>query len=392
MARRTFEFIDVKDWCRPAESPAHFMQTPKSWLPLLAPCQARIRPAPGDLGSLDWLLEKDSSNIAVSIRQETIDVSGSLVANLGPAVVKDSSLLVFVRDFLAIAEGYGDRNWLNFQLNRWPTAHNMFMIQDQAGILPLRIIDIDDSALVNIDEPCLYLSVRADDRNIYHWLYETLPRLICLDVCPALRDLPLLVRSPLSDLQKAFLGWMGLSPRFVVTEGRSVRVSNLFFASLPNPPPLHRELLDWMRRRILPGVPAVPDPRRRRLLISRSDGANGRRLANEEELDARLQPLGFERLVMSKLTPEQQIQAFRHAEIVVLPHGGAGSYMTFTPEDCRFIEIYSPDYLNSTLFSLCKSVGRRYTAVIGWQAGTSNDFGVNCPEIEALVGQMLAPP
>lgn len=391
MPPKTFEFIDVRDWCQPAESAAQLLDRPRTWWPLLEPCRAAA--AKPDWHLSEGLGEEDflagvSTNIGLPLGRE-IAVSGSVIAHLGPAIVKDSSLLVLVRDNLALTEGYGDRRWAGFQLQSWPQAHNLHRsvvgVNGPGWQMGVKAYDIDERTLLRLDRPCLYLSARRDDRNLYHWLFETLPRLICLDAVPDLRRLPFLVREPLTDLQLAFLKWMGFEQEVIVTKGRSVLAPDLFFASIPSPPPLHRPLLDWLRRRILAGLPEPAAPPTRRLFISRLDAGNGRRVVNEEEVVEALQPLGFERLVMSRCPPLEQVQAFRQAELVVLPHGAAGGHLLFMPEGSSVIELHSPTQLNNVYFAASKTLGLSYGSMAGTRGGSGNDYSVDPQRLLGLL-------
>jgi hypothetical protein len=207
-----------------------------------------------------------------------MSVSGSVIANLGQAIVKDSSLLVLVRDGLAITEGYGDARWADYQLKTWPDFHNsppaiIGADQRQKWTMRVKVYTLEPQDILFVDRPCLYLSVRPNDRNIYHSVFETLPRLRCLQLIPQLRALPLLVREPLTPLQLCFLRWMGVDQELIVTGGRSVRASSLFFASIPSPPAIHAEVVNWLGESV---VPSRCDQGRRRLLISRRDSGAGR--------------------------------------------------------------------------------------------------------------------
>ncbi|MBP2303082.1 glycosyltransferase family 61 protein [Azospirillum picis] len=383
MPLRTFEFIDVRDWCRPAESPEQLLKLPRTWWPLLASCRApAARP--------DWYLSREieeklflsrvSSNIGLPLDRDAA-ASGSVLAHLGPAIVKDSSLLILVRDNLALAEGYGDRRWADFQLRSWPQAHNLY--RSVVGVngpnwqMGVKAYDLDERGLLHLDRPCLYLSVRQDDRNLYHWIFETLPRLVCLEAIPELQQFPLLVRDPLTELQLAFLRWMGFEQEVIVTGGRSVLAADLFFASIPSPPALHRPLLEWLQHRITTGLPNASCSTRRRLFISRQDARNGRQVVNEDEVAEALLPLGFERLIMSRCSPLEQIQAFQQAEKVILPHGAAGAHLLFMPKKSSIIELHSPNQINNVYFAAAKTRGIPYGSLTGTSVGVGNNYLVD---------------
>jgi hypothetical protein len=391
MIANTFEFISILDWCRQASSPNDLMRQQRSFLPLFASNKHSL-PAP------DWdqmaqkgvsLLPSISLNIGFPLDGE-VEASGSVIANLGPCLIKDSSLLVLVRENLAITEGYGDARWCNFQLRQWPYAHNLhpsFVGVDKPNPVRLWVKAYagDDNKPIQLDRPCIYLSVRDNDRNPYHWIFETLPRLRCLSLIPELRELPLVVRSPLTELQMAFIQWMGIEQEIFVTGGRSVYCSSLFFPSIPSPPALNRDFLHWLQQSIESSLPPVSGHTRRRLYISRRDATQGRILTNEEQVIGCLARKGFESLVMSELSPLDQINAFRHAEMVVMPHGAAASYMLFAPPGCALIELHTPKLPNNLYFALTKLAGGRYGCLSGRGVGENLDFTVELEELESML-------
>ena len=342
--------------------------------------------------TLGDLLSKTSPNIGLSARQILsghVSASGSLVANLGPAFVIASSLIVLVRRNLALTEGFGDAKSLRHQRANWPKAHFhpasiVGLDRGRPYFTRTNAYTLDRTAPMIVDEPCIYLSVRRDDRNPYHWIFETLPRLKCLQAIPALRDLPLLMRDPPTVFQRAFLDWMGVKNDILISEGRNIACRSLIFPSIPYPPPLHPETIAWLQAEILGGQPLPVRQSRRRILISRRDGGNGRRVANEDELAARLAAFGFERLTLSEMEPAEQIRAFRESEIVVLPHGAAGALLLFAPSDCRVIELQAPRQLNALYFVLTRMIGQPYSVLLGKGARRTNDYSVDADALAAL--------
>jgi hypothetical protein len=391
MPPRTFEFITVKDWCRKAVSARDLLETPRTWLQLLddtCVTGASLATNPEFSGTT-------SLNTVIPLVPGT-HVAGSILANLGEAVVKDSSLLVLVRDALAITEAYGDLRWLQHQLKTWPQAHNLYLstvgLDGPRWTMGLKAYELDKADLLTVDGPCLYLTVRSQDKNIYHWLYETLPRLYCLEIIPELANVPLLVREPLTPLQGAILRWMGITNPILVTGGKSVAAKQLLFPSIPAPPNCHTPLLDWLRSRILRGCPAHTGRSDRRLFITRRRDGNGRMLLNEEEVGAMLEGYGFEQLTMNRLSPDEQMNAFREAELVVFPHGAAGSYTLFMQPGTHIVELQSATDTNNALLPLAAAAKVGHTVLFGNAEGPGNDFIVPAAKVENMVRGLLDRP
>ena len=376
MLQNTFEFIGLEDWCRKAESPESLINNLKTFLPLFPNEDACIpyKENPYLLEKYKNLLyEADSiiTGLKFSELSKPFHIGGSFIAHLGPTLIKDSSLLVLVNKNLALIEGYGNRRWAFYQLNKWPKEHNF----------PLSEIGVDDSVerfkhkvkiytintkVQHIPVPALYLTVRPNDRNIYHWVFETLIRLRCLEIVPALKNIPIIVHTPLNEFQLKTLELLGVTNKLIITNGESFTIDELFFPSIPAPPTLHATSMKWLRNSFLKGLSRPSPAKRRRLYISRQDSS--RRVKNEEEIFAILKPMDFEMLVMSDLSPQNQMEAFRDAEIIVLPHGAAGTHLLLVPEYCRVVELHSPTFVQNCYASLCNSLGLDYNWLIGEQS------------------------
>lgn len=389
----SYEFIEAVDWCRLAIDSNELFKAQRTYLQLFGAEQFKfssslIREGQSN-AEYNSIIEEVSTNSGFRITDlaDGRIISGSIVAHLGRVLIKDSSLLVLVTSNLSLVEGYGDRSWAEYQLRSWPWAHNFPLCLvgvDQAAQSikqRLKIYSID-TKIREIPLSAIYLSVRSQDKNVYHWLIETLVRLRCLDEVPSLRKLPLIVRDPLNAFQLETLRLMGVENKIIITNGESFEVENLFFPSIPAPPILHKSSMNWLRGKLLAGFPKEV-AQRRRLYISRSD--SNRRVSNEEEIFRFLESQGFEKLIMSQLTPGEQIDAFRAAEIIVLPHGAAGANLVFVPLDCRVIELHSPRWLNSCYMCLCSTLGIGYDWLMGNQMGSDMDYKVDLQKLNQIL-------
>ena len=63
--------------------------------------------------------------------------------------------------------------------------------------------------------------------------------------------------------------------------------------------------------------------------MSRGDKKHTRRVENEAELLAALEPLGFEAIDPGALSPAEQVRAFAEAECIVGPHGAGLTNLAF---------------------------------------------------------------
>jgi capsular polysaccharide biosynthesis protein len=202
--------------------------------------------------------------------------------------------------------------------------------------------------------------------NYFHWMIESLPRLLRAEhACPE-QDTLLLPR-PFSRLPfvaftlRAFpqigrVGWIG--ERSKIRVGRLVNVPRL-----PRQPPARlpdRNELAEVARRVAGlvgrGAPA------RRIYFSRSD-AQRRRARNEDELVRLLRAHDFEVLHLDQLKPWEQIAWSLAAEISIGLHGAALTNLIFMPEGARLIELRNPDHHWGVYERLAKLFGIEYRSV-----------------------------
>jgi capsular polysaccharide biosynthesis protein len=141
--------------------------------------------------------------------------------------------------------------------------------------------------------------------------------------------------------------------------------------------------MKWLRNKFLNNLPNLSKTTRRRIFISREDST--RKIVNEDELFKYLETLGFEKLVMTKLSPLEQIDAFRTAEIVVLPHGAAGTHLLFVPFDCKVIELHSLKWINNCYLSICNSLGINYRWIIDPESKASFDYKIDIEKLKSCL-------
>jgi hypothetical protein len=103
--------------------------------------------------------------------------------------------------------------------------------------------------------------------------------------------------------------------------------------------------------------PAQTGKARRRIWISRSD-ANNRQVNWERDLLAQLP--GFERTILSELTPEAQIQLFSDSDSVVAPHGAGLANLVFCSPGARVVEIFPPSHRQPIYSRLAQLSGLDY--------------------------------
>lgn len=202
--------------------------------------------------------------------------------------------------------------------------------------------------------------LRSRFHNYYHLLIESLPRLLTLEEADWSAPIEVLCPGGASPVERFFVDKLGLSNvRLRPVEKRLYRLERLAFSPLKSvlqcgyvPEPY----VDELRRRL---HPARPSRRDRLILISRQQ-AGRRRVANWHALEHALGALGFVSYVLEDLAPQEQIDLFYDAEVIVGTHGAGLSNMLFAPARTPVVEIFPTTYVIPHYYMLSKSLGHPY--------------------------------
>lgn len=131
------------------------------------------------------------------------------------------------------------------------------------------------------------------------------------------------------------------------------------------------------------GLSALRKPERK-LYIARRD-AKTRKLLNEDDLLAKLEPLGFESIAPGELSHEEQVKLFSSATTVIGTHGAGLTNILFTQPQCHLIEIFPQDYVQSAYAWLSHTRRGRYTPVLGKKSGAHQHFSLSQEAMQQLV-------
>ncbi|HVZ47091.1 MAG TPA: glycosyltransferase 61 family protein [Ramlibacter sp.] len=222
-----------------------------------------------------------------------------------------------------------------------------------------------------IEEPVV---LAGGNINYYHWWIDNVPRLLMARKYGQLEGRKVLVNHDLTSFAAGTLRRLGIG------EERLVRVSAdeallcgdvcvpamLASATAVHPavPPLVRDAL---------GVRGHAGGKRR-IYLSRQD-AGSRRLVNEEAFTEVLARWGFERMLPSRMSVDEQIECCSEAEAIVAVHGAALANMLFAPAGAAVIEIFTPAYPASFYVLLAHACGVRHVfspaPLVEAQAGVS---------------------
>jgi Glycosyltransferase 61 len=229
----------------------------------------------------------------------------------------------------------------------------------------------------------------------YHWMFEVLPRLHLLLESRWQSDMYVMhgVRAP---FQYETLEAVGITDSALVKIDRPRRLT----ADAILVTPVLESLVPLWACRFLRKMFLEPPEFHgtSRIYVSREAALRGRRVENEEEVLAALRPYGFAKVVLERLSVQEQARVFAEAGCVVAPHGGGLTNLVFCCPGTNVIELFSPGYVHPLYWMLSNRQGLKYFYVIGrgerpkqvatWPTGDGLDsFTVDVPKLLDLVEQ-----
>lgn len=387
--------IDVQRWCRPVDDARTMLDTPETVWVTRAGGGLPVAPPDFHLDDDDLTAPGFINDQIIDMRGHVQDAGDSFIAHLRNVTIERVSRLhalrptfhVLVEPGLALADAYHNRvmtdRLLSFTGERaWcrVAGHDV-------------ALDLHDAAPPDqtITEPGILLAGRYTQSNYFHWIFEGVARLWCLEALPNGHELPLFMHG---EGNKAFhrqiLDALKLPNPVIPLTGRTVRLDRLYFPSFLAPGTYGAPPIEWLRRRLLPafGIPMWPKGGRR-LYLSRSDVAV-RSLIDEEWLIASLRSHGFEVVVPGRMSVAEQIRTFAEAEIVVGPHGAGNINMIFAPPGATLLELVPASTRAVLYWMTAKAAGQRYGRLICAEEASSGRLRIDRERFAALLAQALA--
>ncbi len=193
-----------------------------------------------------------------------------------------------------------------------------------------------------------------------HWLLDELPRLLQLPRGQA-DALIAHAKQPYSRVALAQYGWTGA----ILEADRQAhfQCEQLIVPSLAGTV-VHptRHALDLIGE-FTAAFPRSSSPFGERIYVTR-ENARRRTVTNEAELWTALQAAGFVKVRLEELSWPEQINAFRHAKIVIGPHGAGLANLAFCPPDTRVVELFQRAYAPGGFWRLAALRGLDYRPVV----------------------------
>lgn len=148
------------------------------------------------------------------------------------------------------------------------------------------------------------------------------------------------------------------------------------------------EMIHAVKKLYLEAYDVTPKQGSRLLYVSRRR-QKLRRAANEAEVSARLEKLGFETICPELLPHEEQVRLFADARLIVATSGAALTNLLFCPKNCGVIEIRPGSYSYPLFLGLCKQLGLQHRHLKGSMTTGRDLFSVDLDELTKLVKTLL---
>lgn len=126
----------------------------------------------------------------------------------------------------------------------------------------------------------------------------------------------------------------------------------------------------------------------RRLYVCRKDALT-REMLNDAQVAKLLGSYGFEIITMTDYSPQEQIDMFSSASIIVAQHGAALANLIFCNNKAKVVELFSPIQASIAYFKISSLLGLDYHALLGERCIDDNSkkqgWFVDISKIEAVV-------
>jgi capsular polysaccharide biosynthesis protein len=211
------------------------------------------------------------------------------------------------------------------------------------------------------------LSGDVASSNIFHWLYDALPRLYILKESGLFDKVDWFLMPALKQkYHQESLRILGIDPNKIIecSEYVHLQADTLLVTS----PVRHKGITpNWVCKahhkyfvdeRPTQGTEYSP------LVYIRRGDSNIRQITNEAQLMDMIEKQGFTSYLLSHLPFAEQVKLFSTAKVIVAAHGAGLANLSFCKEGTALIELFAPSYIKPTYQVISKKAGIDYTYMI----------------------------
>jgi tetratricopeptide (TPR) repeat protein/capsular polysaccharide biosynthesis protein len=206
--------------------------------------------------------------------------------------------------------------------------------------------------------------------NYFHWMVDILPRFAVLQHSGI--DLANIdwfwINAPQQPFQQETLHHLGIPSAKILSGDQhpQIEAEQLIVPSFAgNLGWIEPWALKFLRQQFLQLGSAQPQhPHHERIYISRAN-AHHRRVLNEPAVLEKLRAVGFVSVELETLTLAEQIALFRHAKVVIAPHGGGLTNLLFCSPGTQVVELVTPQYTRHYYWVISQQLGLRHFFLVG---------------------------
>jgi capsular polysaccharide biosynthesis protein len=275
--------------------------------------------------------------------------------------------------------------------------HDGQPLQETAYLLPDDVVSRISTGPVAGDGVAhrTIIGSNATYRNYYHWLIQSVPAIDAAVRRNPGRQIRLALR-PENDFQRDSLALLGHADitRLTILPDRQYALREAEYSGFLAGTAgflTSRSARDTFAR-LRTVVPARSAPFDR-IYVARTD-APTRRMRNEDALIEKLRDKGFHIVAPGTLTFRDQVDLFRHAKLVIGPHGAGLSNIVFCEPGTFVYELVPAGYQNSCFTILADQAGLPYWADMfaspGAGEGFTGDWDVDVPAVLRRIDEIKA--
>lgn len=387
-------FVPATRWCRAVDDPTAVLAQPDTvWV--ARPAEAwHVAPPVATLPDDPLTSPAFSGGDAIDLRDHTESAGPTFLAQFADARIEATARLWTRRDpfhvriapGLALADAYHHRALTESVMERTDE-----LVPAEAMGRPIRLPLVDEGPPDSVvDGPAVLLASRFGHHNYFHWLFEGIGRLWCLDAVPDAGRLPLLLPSnELRTFHRDTLAALGVRNPLLPLRGGRIAVGRLLFPSFLGPGTYGPALIDFLRRRLLPAFGVTPWPSGgRRLWLSRED-AQARAVVPDPALRRLLAAYGVQTVVPGRMSVADQVRVFAEADLVIAPHGAGNANMVFAPPGAALVELVPSVSRDPLYWIVAGAAGQRYARLLCRQTRMSGALAVDAERLETLLRRVL---
>jgi capsular polysaccharide biosynthesis protein len=232
--------------------------------------------------------------------------------------------------------------------------------------------------------------------NYYHWLIDTLPRLLLLR--QTYPDILLLLPQPLPPKQlpdyiSRSAAVMGFTHYLPLHTRQILQAENLVLPELTAPSLTQNpELVQQVRAELVAALTPGSVTATRKVFAARS--AKGvRSLVNEPEVYALLQEFGFERVYFEQLSFLEQVSLMRETSVFLGVHGAGMTNMLFLQEGAKVVELLNEEHGDLCYFRLASCLGLPYyfvpCAATNHELANQSNITLDIDMLQQVISQIM---